>query len=126
MTIAANQKKFGESIRKARMDLDISIREAAKRIGISPSYLTNLEQNIDGIAPDDQLIRKVSTVLDLNYNELRELSKHVRGLKSLEKKLSPADKNNIYAFYQIAQEKGITTSKLLELSRQAADAHVTK
>lgn len=37
-------KTFGESVRKRRIQLDISVREMAKRLGMSPVYLSDIER----------------------------------------------------------------------------------
>jgi transcriptional regulator with XRE-family HTH domain len=119
MTKPITQKQFGETIRKARMASGISLREAAKQMGISAAYLSSLECNTDGYTPDDEVIRKIASVIKIEYKELRDLSKDIDGFNSFRKKLSPDDASNIKALYKKARDKGISTGRALELFKNA-------
>ncbi len=71
------KEKFGPFIRKLRTDLKITQRDFAKKIGVAPSYLNDLEKE-KRAAPKLETIKKISFNLktDLKYlNDLAGISK---------------------------------------------------
>ena len=54
---------FGSLIRKLRTDLNITQRDLAKKLGIAPSYLNDLEKEKIG-APKQATIKKLATTID--------------------------------------------------------------
>ncbi len=68
-------KKLGELFRQIRLSKNWSIREAAKRMGISYSYLSILEKGIDprtgkNSNPKPDTLRIISKAYDYPYEEL--------------------------------------------------------
>ncbi len=59
-------KNFGEEIKTARMYNKLTIREAAKRMGLSHSYLSQIENNKRSI-PSPEVIKKISVGLNTDY-----------------------------------------------------------
>ncbi|WHX25138.1 helix-turn-helix transcriptional regulator [Virgibacillus halodenitrificans] len=59
-------KNFGEEIKTARMYNNLTIREAAKRIGLSHSYLSQIENNKRSV-PSPEVIKKIATGLNTDY-----------------------------------------------------------
>lgn len=113
--------KFGEKIKAARQLAGLGLREAARKIGISPSYLSNLEQNTESCIPNDELIKKISDVVNIRFSELKQLAKG-NVFKSLRRSLSQTDVDNLQAFYQTCIEKGISTSMGLSIFTKALNA----
>ena len=66
-------KKFGSIIRQERLKFKIGQRELAKIIGISPSYLNDIEKNKRS-APKNEIIKKLSFYLKLDLNFLNDLA----------------------------------------------------
>jgi XRE family transcriptional regulator of biofilm formation len=66
-----NQKTFGERIRKLREQQNISLRELAKKVGITAGYLSQLERNITlaGL-PSEENIIKMAKALNTDETEL--------------------------------------------------------
>ena len=63
------------TIKKKRLDMHLSLREAAQLIGISHTYLKNLESGIDprsgtGNNPTPETLKLLSTAYNINYYEL--------------------------------------------------------
>ena len=50
-----------------------SVRRVAEAVGISPSYLSRLEKG-EYTAPSDEILRKLSSYLDLDFSKLAALS----------------------------------------------------
>ncbi|MGL4873463.1 MAG: helix-turn-helix domain-containing protein [Clostridium sp.] len=54
--------KFGEYIKEKRLEKGISLREFASRVGISPSYLSDIEKGRRN-APNDEKLKKIEKEL---------------------------------------------------------------
>ena len=64
---------FGSYIRKLRIKNDIGQRELAKKIGVAPSYLNDMEKN-KRTAPRTELINKLSVILKAELELLYDLA----------------------------------------------------
>ena len=64
---------FGSYIRRLRMKNDIGQRELAKKIGVAPSYLNDIEKN-KRTAPRIELIKKLSVILKADLDLLYDLA----------------------------------------------------
>ena len=64
---------FGSYVREIRIDNNIGQRELAKKIGIAPSYLSDIEKNKRS-APKNDIIKKISSILDINLDFLNDLA----------------------------------------------------
>ena len=70
---SSSTEKFGPFIRRLRTNLDITQRELAKKVGIAPSYLNDLEKE-KRAAPKLEVIKKLSSILKINLNHLNDLA----------------------------------------------------
>lgn len=62
-------ESVGEFIRSERIRKRISLRQLAKRVGISPTYLSHIE--IDHVAPPTpEKLCKIALELDLSFDDL--------------------------------------------------------
>jgi len=64
---------FGSYIRRLRIKNNIGQRELAKKIGVAPSYLNDIEKN-KRTAPRIDLIKKLSFILKADLNLLNDLA----------------------------------------------------
>jgi len=64
---------FGSYIRRLRIKNDIGQRELAKKIGVAPSYLNDMEKN-KRTAPRMDLIKKLSIILKADLDLLNDLA----------------------------------------------------
>ena len=69
----AINENFGALIREKRLNLGIGQRELAKKIGIAPSYLNDIEKE-KRTAPKLAIIKKLSKHLETNLDELNDLA----------------------------------------------------
>ena len=65
---SASGKSLGEVIRKARVAKGWTLREFAKKAGITPSYQSDIEN--DRRVPAEDLVRRVAELLDLHFDDL--------------------------------------------------------
>ena len=68
-----NKNKFGFFIRELRIQKNIGQRDLAKKIGVSPSYLNDIEKEKRS-APKLNVIKKISKYLETNLDELNDLA----------------------------------------------------
>jgi transcriptional regulator with XRE-family HTH domain len=61
--------KFGAFIRQKREAKEIGLREMAKMIGVSPTYLSKVERD-EFSPPVEDKVRKIAVILDLDADEL--------------------------------------------------------
>lgn len=63
---------FGEYIKLKRMEKGISLRQLASKIGISPSYMSDIEKG-RRYAPDKEKLDQIQKVLFVNEDEIQKL-----------------------------------------------------
>ena len=66
-------EKFGSFIRRLRVKNNIGQRELAKKIGVAPSYLNDIEKS-KRTAPRIELIKKLSLILKADLDLLYDLA----------------------------------------------------
>ena len=64
----AGQTSFGETLREARVKKDISLRSVASELGITPSYLSDIEN--DRRVPSEDVLQQLAARLDLDFDDL--------------------------------------------------------
>ena len=64
--------KFGEYIKSKRLEKGISLRELASKVGISPSYMSDIEKGRRN-APNKEKVDKIAEVLFYSEEEINEL-----------------------------------------------------
>ncbi|MGO9600375.1 MAG: helix-turn-helix domain-containing protein [Isosphaeraceae bacterium] len=62
------ERSLGDIIRETRLAKPLGLRELAKTLGITPSYLSDIEN--DRRVPSEDVLRKIASVLDLNVDHL--------------------------------------------------------
>jgi len=64
-----NKEQFGAFIRRKREEKDIGLREMAKKIGISPTYLSKCERD-EFSPPTEGRVREIAKILDCDVDDL--------------------------------------------------------
>ncbi|WP_322354451.1 helix-turn-helix transcriptional regulator [Dehalococcoides sp.] len=65
-------KTLGDRVRDTRIQQEKSLRQLAKDLNVTPSYLSDIENNRR--VPAEAVLLKISQVLKLNFNELMSLA----------------------------------------------------
>jgi len=112
----ARREKFGEFVRRERVVKDIGLREMAKLIQVSPTYLSKVERN-EFPPPAEDRVKAIAKILGSNVDELLALAGRVSSdLTDIIK-----GKPRVLAdFLRVA--KGLTAEDMKRLSRQAKKA----
>ena len=62
------RNRFGKRLRQVRRQQDITQEQLAEAVGISPTFLSNLERGING--PSFEILEKIAQVLHVPVREL--------------------------------------------------------
>jgi DNA-binding XRE family transcriptional regulator len=63
---------FGQALRALRMGKNVTLRELARRLEVTPTYLSQVEQDKFGPPTEDRVIQ-VGQILDLSQEQVDEL-----------------------------------------------------
>lgn len=112
----AGREKFGARIRREREAKEIGLREMAKKIGVSPTYLSKVERD-EFPPPAEDKVRKIAAIIGRDADELLALAGRVASdLTDIirERPREMAD------FLRAA--RGLTAEDMTRLARQAQKA----
>ena len=59
--------QLGQRIKQRRQDLNLSQREMAERVGLTPGFMSQIEHDL--ITPSIESLRKISEVLDVPLSD---------------------------------------------------------
>lgn len=69
----SSQKTFGQVLRETRLEKKYSLRKFAQLVGISPTYLSQVEQsNVD--PPTADRVKKMAEILEVDVDEWTALA----------------------------------------------------
>ena len=68
----ADKQTLGDLIKNRRVELDIKLRELARRLEVTPSYVSDIEYNRR--VPSEDVLGRIATELQLNLDDLVALS----------------------------------------------------
>jgi len=72
----ARREKFGELVRREREAKEIGLREMAKMIGVSPTYLSKVERS-EFPPPAEDKVKAIAKIIGGNLDELLALANRV-------------------------------------------------
>jgi transcriptional regulator with XRE-family HTH domain len=61
-------RSLGEVLRSKRVETDVSLRDLAKRLGLAPSYLSDIEN--DRRVPSEDVLQRIAAELNLKFDDL--------------------------------------------------------
>src|SRR6056297_1379343 len=115
--MTAEGLRFGAFVRREREARDIGLREMAKMIGVSPTYLSKVERD-EFTPPTEDKVRAIAQIIECDPDELLALAGRM-----------PSDLANIIkrAPVQVAALLRTTSGMTPEqIARLAADAKKTR
>ena len=107
------REKFGVFIRRVREAKEIGLREMAKKIGVSPTYLSKVERD-EFPPPAEDKVRKIAGILGLDPDELLALAGRVASDLT---EIIREQPRQMADFLRAA--KGLTAEDIARLARQA-------
>ena len=114
--MVSSSKKFGAFIRRRREEREIGLREMAKLIGVSPTYLSKVERD-EFAPPTEEKVRAIAAIIDCNPDELLALAGRVPSDLADIIKRHPVE---ISALLRTAN--GLTAKDIARLARAASKA----
>lgn len=99
---------LGQRIRRLREAQELGLREAARKLDISPAYLSRIETDEEKTAPAEELLRAIARLLDDDAEFLLHLAGRVPEDVSEMLKRDPG----LPQFLRTAHERGITAKEL--------------
>ncbi len=70
---SGRREKFGATVRREREKLKVGLREMAKMIGVSPTYLSKIERD-EFPPPAEDKVRKIAEILGRDVDQLLALA----------------------------------------------------
>ena len=108
------QRHFGEVLRKARIAKGYSLRKFAEKVGISPTYLSLVEQGKVESQPTADRVKRMAELLDENADQWIALAGRVPG------DLPEIIQNQPTEIPELLREaSGLTAEQLQKLTKQA-------
>ena len=68
--MVSGMEKFGEFVRRERKAKEIGLREMAKMIGVSPTYLSKIERD-EFPPPAEDKVRKIATIIGCDADDVQ-------------------------------------------------------
>lgn len=112
--------KIGEFIRSKRKEKKLTLKQLAKEIGLSHTYLSQIELGDRKASPD--VLRQLSEALNVSYSELMEVAGYTKESDKIEIMM-----NELLTFNEMKQHKTAEFESVsLELSRSDLDEETRK
>jgi transcriptional regulator with XRE-family HTH domain len=112
----AGRKSFGALVRREREAKEIGLREMAKKIGVSPTYLSKVERD-EFPPPAEDKVRKIAEIIGRDADELLALAGRVASDLTDIIRQHPREMADF-----LRSAKGLTADDLARLARQAQKA----
>ena len=108
---------FGSYIRKLRIKKDIGQRELAKKVGVAPSYLNDMEKG-KRTAPKNELVKKLSSILKADLSLMYDLAGISK--KTIAPDIEEYIQSNpsLISLLRAAKESKITNEELQQLEKK--------
>lgn len=110
------EEKFGQFVRRAREAKEIGLREMAKMIGVSPTYLSKVERD-EFAPPAEEKVRAIAQIIGCDVDELLARAGRVASDLSDIIKGHPVELAAL-----LRTTKGLTTEDIARLARNALKA----
>src|SRR4029077_7987293 len=106
-------ESLGQYMRRRRDELDLSLREFAKRLDCSPAFISDIE--LGRRHPSDKVLADIARVLGVTIEKLRTLD--LRAPIDEIKRLTQDDPRFALAFRTMIDKK-VSAEELLDLANQ--------
>jgi transcriptional regulator with XRE-family HTH domain len=111
-------ESLGQRIRKKREEKQLGLREMARKVNISPTYLSRVETEEERTPPGEETLRAIAAVLETSFDDLMHLAGRVPSDVGDMIKRDP----DLPHFLRSAKQQGLTGKSLGELLDQGSAA----
>jgi HTH-type transcriptional regulator, competence development regulator len=116
MMMARTTLSFGALVRRERVAKEIGLREMAKMIGVSPTYLSKIERD-DFDPPAEDKVRKIAEIIGHDPDRLLALAGRVASDLTDIIRQQPRQMADL-----LRTAKGLSAEDMVRLARQAQKA----
>jgi transcriptional regulator with XRE-family HTH domain len=109
-------EKFGAFIRREREGREIGLREMAKKIGVSPTYLSKIERD-EFTPPAEDKVRAIAQIIECDPDQLLAMAGRVPSDLADIIKRRPVEMSAL-----LRTANGLTAEDLVRLAREAGKA----
>ena len=107
-------RNFGATIRRLRTEKDISLRELARKTGITPAFISKMEQGKSS-PPKAENIEKIAQLLHMDADDLLELADRIdHHSTEILKKRRKLMRNFLYTANKLSDESLMYYQKEME------------
>ncbi len=110
------KEKFGAFIRRERETKELGLREMAKMIGVSPTYLSKIERD-DFDPPTEDKVRKIAAIIGCDVDDLLAKANRISTDITDIIKRHPVELAAL-----LRTTKGLTAEDITRLAKQAQKA----
>ena len=114
--MSRGKEKFGAFIRREREAREMGLREMAKMIGVSPTYLSKVERD-EFSPPAEDKVRKIAEIIACDTDELLARAGRVSSDLSDIIKRHPVELAAL-----LRRTRGLTAEEMTKLARQVQKA----
>ena len=107
-------KKFGPFIREIRIQKGLGQRELASKIGVSASYLNDIEKD-KRTAPKLDIIKKISKILSIDNKKINDLAVISKNTLATDINEFIAKNPKISSFIRTTQENNLNEKQIVLL-----------
>jgi transcriptional regulator with XRE-family HTH domain len=111
-----SRERFGEFVRREREAKEIGLREMAKMIGVSPTYLSKVERD-EFSPPVEDKVRAIAKIINCDADELLARAGRVSSDLSDIIKRRPIELAAL-----LRMTRGLTAEEMTKLARQVLKA----
>ncbi len=107
---------FGKTLRALRMDKDITLRDMSRRLEVTPTYLSQVEQDKFS-PPTEERITQIGQILDLSQEQVDELVAMAGRVSKDLHDIVTEHPREMASFLRTA--RGLTAQEIQKLTQQA-------
>ena len=110
------EQTFGQTLRTLRMDKDVTLRDMARRLDVTPTYLSQVEQDKFN-PPTEERIKQMGEVLGLPQEQVDELVAMAGRVSTDLREAVTEHPREMATFLRTA--RGLTAEDICDLTEQA-------
>ena len=112
-----HSETFGSYIRKLRIKHDIGQRELAKKVGVAPSYLNDIEKE-KRTAPKNELVKKLSVILKADLSFMYDLAGESKQSIASDIEEFIKDNPNIASLIRTVKDSKISNEEINQIQKK--------
>jgi transcriptional regulator with XRE-family HTH domain len=107
----SRRETLGDRIKRVRTERELGLRETARKVGISATFLSRVEHNDKRAVPGEKVIRTLSVVLEDDFDTMMQLAGRIAH------DVASVIKSDVGmpAFLRRVRDQGISSNDLMKL-----------